>query len=285
MLERGRYLVHNVTACFSCHANHDLNRYGAPMTPGTLGAGQEAWGPELGMPGTITFPNITPHYLGDWTDGEILRAMTCGVSKDGRALPPMMPYDAYKHLSVEDAHAIIAYIRTLPSIESEHGPSELIFPLNFIFSTLPADNELVASTPQKGTVDYGKYLTHVGGCIVCHTPLTEQGGPDFERTFEGGHPFIMHTGGITYSANITPDNETGLGKWTSEQFVAKFAAYRNQKAMARPVAQNEYNTPMPWYTYANMTDEDLAAIFSYLQSLPAKKHEIEKFDPDGKLEH
>jgi hypothetical protein len=78
-------------------------------------------GPEMGLPGRITSKNLTSDAktgLGSWTDGEILRAIREGVSKDGHALFPLMPYPNYRTMSDEDAYAIVAYLRTLKPVRN-----------------------------------------------------------------------------------------------------------------------------------------------------------------------
>jgi hypothetical protein len=90
----------------------------------------------------------------------------------------------------------------------------------------------------------------------------------------GGQEFPLPNGLIARSANLTPDT-TGIGGWTEAQFVEKFKAYADGRAHV-PVGASDFNTPMPWQSYAGMTTEDLAAIFAYLQSTPAIRHTVEK---------
>ena len=52
--------------------------------------------------------------IGNWTDGEVIRAIREGVSRDGQALFPLMPYAGFRHMSDEDVYALVAYLRTLP---------------------------------------------------------------------------------------------------------------------------------------------------------------------------
>ena len=92
-LARGEYLVEAVTGCTDCHSIRQWSYYSGPIDPKTNGGGGDVFDESVGLPGSITSPNITPHNLGDWTDGEIIRAITAGVSKDGTALFPMMPFE------------------------------------------------------------------------------------------------------------------------------------------------------------------------------------------------
>jgi hypothetical protein len=78
---------------------------------------------------------------------------------------------------------------------------------------------------------------------------------------------------VQYSANITPDLETGIGRWTVEQFVARFKSVADVDE-ASLALNGRKNTEMPWRDYGGMTKEDLAAIFTYLKSVPAVRHAV-----------
>jgi mono/diheme cytochrome c family protein len=143
-------------------------------------------------------------------------------------------------------------------------------------------------------IDRGRYLVTIGQCNDCHTPwkMGPAGPvPDLERMLMG-HPaelklppppklteqwnwagavtFTAFTGpwGISYSANLTPDDSTGIGKWTYEQFLTtlKTGTHIDGK---RPILP-----PMPWPNVAQMTDEDLKAVFAYLKSIPPIKNAV-----------
>lgn len=91
----------------------------------------------MGFPGSFVAKNITPFNLKGWSDGEIYRAITSGVDKDGRtAFFPVMPYLYYSKLATEDVYSIIAYVRSLPSIESHPGITKADFPMNIILHTI-----------------------------------------------------------------------------------------------------------------------------------------------------
>ena len=136
-IERGKYLANNVCVCMDCHSKRDWSKFSGPVTPGTLGMGGEEFNQQLGFPGKFYSKNITPAELKDWTDGEILRAFTCGVNKDGKALFPLMPYLSFGQLDKDDLYSIVAYIRTLPPIENEVNESEPDF---FEFAAQPVEH-------------------------------------------------------------------------------------------------------------------------------------------------
>lgn len=89
-IERRKYLANHVVVCMDCHSQRDWNRFSGPLQQETFGGGGERFGKEMGFPGTLYSKNITPYALHNWTDGELFRAITCGVNKNGYALFPLM---------------------------------------------------------------------------------------------------------------------------------------------------------------------------------------------------
>ncbi|MBM4221576.1 MAG: hypothetical protein FJ170_06500 [Gammaproteobacteria bacterium] len=136
-LARGEYLARHVAVCMDCHSTRDWSRFSGPIVPGTLPKGGERFDEKVGLPGVIISKNITPAALGDWSDGEILRAMAGGISRDGHALFPLMPYDAYRFMDESDALAIIAWVRSIPAIDNPVPRHQLDFPLNLIVNAIP----------------------------------------------------------------------------------------------------------------------------------------------------
>src|SRR5687767_1095753 len=90
-IARGQYLANHVTGCIPCHSVRDFKKYGGPIEPGSEGTGGELFG-EAGSGFEVYSKNITPQAIGTWSDGEVIRAMTAGVNKDGDPLFPIMPY-------------------------------------------------------------------------------------------------------------------------------------------------------------------------------------------------
>ncbi|WP_181306645.1 hypothetical protein [Rufibacter sp. XAAS-G3-1] len=162
----------------------------------------------MGLPGTFYVANITPAGIGDWTDGEIFRAITTGVSKEGQALFSIMPHPYYGQVAQEDIEAVITYLRTLPAIENKVPASEVDFPMNFILNTIPQKAHLQPVPSKTDPVLYGKYLI-TAACADCHT-MKENGQNILAMEFAGGMEFPIPTGGRVQSANLTPD-KTGLG--------------------------------------------------------------------------
>jgi mono/diheme cytochrome c family protein len=140
----------------------------------------------------------------------------------------------------------------------------------------------------------GKYIVSTSACHDCHTPWTmgpNGPAPDMSRALSG-HPqefkvppppkpegpwiaafAATNTAwagpwGVSFTANLTPDPETGLGKWTQRNFIETI---RTGRHMGRG---REVLPPMPIMVYNNFTDDDLAAIFAYLQSIPAIRNRV-----------
>lgn len=277
VVERGNYLANHVAVCTDCHSTRDWSKFAGPIVPNTEGKGGERFDEDLGFPGVFYSKNITPANLSTWTDGELYRLITTGVTKDGEPLFPLMPYISYGKMDPDDVKAIIAYIRTLHPISNNVPISSPNFPMNIIMRTIPKDVETPEKRPPASNrLEYGKYLATIAACADCHTPQ-EKGQPLEEMYMAGGFSFKMKNGIVVRSANITPHKEYGIGTWTEEQFVQRFTAYRQPDATSYSIGQGEFNTVMPWIRYAGMTDSDLSAIYTYLMSVPPNDHNVEKF--------
>jgi len=147
---------------------------------------------------------------------------------------------------------------------------------------------------QAAKVRRGQYLVKGGGCSDCHTPWTmgpNGPAPDESRQLSGHPegmtlppppqpqgPWIVSVAatntawagpwGVSFTANLTPDKETGLGNWTERNFIDTI---RSGRHLGRGRA---LLPPMPWPVLSNLTDEDLGAIFAYLQALPPTKNRV-----------
>ncbi len=269
----GNYLANHVNVCIDCHSQRDWSVFSGPISGG-IGGGGERFGPELGFPGTFFAKNITPAGLSGWTDGEIFRAMTTGVSKDGSALFPVMPYHAYGNMDEEDLYSVIAYIRTLAPVANDIPPSAPDFPINFLINTMPKKANFQPRPDTSDAVGYGRYLVNAAACIDCHTQV-DKGALIAGTEFGGGREFMM-PGGVVTSSNITP-HETGIGAWTAEAFVRRFKSYVDSAQAVHALAPGELNSPMPWTMYGGMTDADLQAIHAYLTSVAPIENRIEPF--------
>lgn len=264
MIARGDYLAHNVSQCIDCHSIRDTSKWSLPVVPGTEGGGSGfPFGKEEGVPGMVMPPNITPFALKDWTDEEIIRAITEGVNKKGDTLFPIMPYHSFSRMTKNDIHSIVAYIRTLKPIDRTTMPRKLDVPMSMmgLLPVVNLDNNTMPDTSDK--VKYGRYLVTAAVCSDCHTPMGPQ-GPDFSKAFSGGFVFNLPIFKVVV-ANITPDSTTGIGAWSEQVFVDKFRTNASEEMINRSVGRE--NTIMPWAMYGKMTDTDLRAIYAFLRTV------------------
>ncbi|GAB3698771.1 hypothetical protein GCM10027592_24170 [Spirosoma flavus] len=274
-IARGEYLANHVTVCMDCHSTRDYSLFSAPLVPGTLGKGGEMFNQGMGFPGSFTSKNITPAGIGSWSDGEIYRAITTGVSRDGHAFFPVMPYPYYGKMNDEDAKSIVAYLRSIKPIENKPAESKADFPFNFILNTIPQKAEPQPMPDPKDELATGKYLVMIAGCVECHTQV-DKGQIIKEKSFAGGRDFKLPSGTL-YTANITPDKETGIGGWTKEAFITRFSTYADSTYKPNKVGPNDFQTIMPWTMYGGMKKEDLGAIYTYLMSLKPIPNKVDKF--------
>lgn len=145
----------------------------------------------------------------------------------------------------------------------------------------------------------GKYLVTAMACGDCHTPwiMGEKGPMPDPKRFLSGHPEEIKVGpapkptgpwivqsfatntahagpwGISYSANLTPDVNTGLGIWTEDMFLRAIREGRHM-GQSRPIAP-----PMPWEAFRHLNDEDLKSIYAYLRTIPAITNHVPDYEP------
>ncbi len=277
-LARGKYLNDHVLGCTTCHSERDWTRFSGPVKPDTIGVGGQVFA--LGPAGTLYSKNITPAAIGSWTDGELLRSVTAGVSRDGTPLFPLMPYPHFGVMADDDIHAVLAYVRSLKAIENLNIPErDLNFPLNLIVRTIPEPAAPGTRPPVTDKLAYGRYMLRSALCGDCHTPIDDQGTPLPGMDFAGGMEFV-ETGYRSRSANITPDADTGIGTWTEQQFIDRFKSFEGVTPPVLSETERRQNTTMPWTAYAGMTREDLGAIYAALRAQKPVVSRITKF-PDA----
>jgi mono/diheme cytochrome c family protein len=121
---------------------------------------------------------------------------------------------------------------------------------------------------QQSQLARGKYLVDIAGCNDCHTPGYFFGKPDMSRFLGGSEVGFEIPGlGVFHGPNLTPDNETGLGKWSVAEII------KAVQTGVRPDGR-ELAPVMPWRAFANLTKEDATAIAMYLKSIPAVKNQV-----------
>jgi mono/diheme cytochrome c family protein len=125
-------------------------------------------------------------------------------------------------------------------------------------------------------VSRGRYLVTIAGCSDCHTPGALLGTPDMKRYLGGSDVgFAIPGAGVFVGQNLTPDKETGLGKWTDGQIIAAFRTGKTPEGRGlSPV--------MPYPALSHLSDADAQAIVAFLKSLPAVSNETKNFGPTDK---
>jgi mono/diheme cytochrome c family protein len=275
-IERGKYLANHVAVCIDCHSTRDWNKFAGPIVPNGVGAGGEKFDGRISFPGEVYVPNITPANLKNWTDGELYRAITTGVKKDGSAIFPIMPWQSYSKMDPDDVYSIIAYVRTLESHKAAYPKRKLDFPLNLIVNTMPKKAEPGKRPAESDTLQYGAYLVQTAACRECHTKA-DKGVPIPGMDLAGGNEYKIGNGVTLTSANISPDNGTGIGKWTRAQFISRFKQFDNGTIKPFEVKPGEFQTIMPWWRYSGMSEKDLGAIYAYLKTVKPVKNHVNKF--------
>jgi len=274
-IARGEYLANHVTVCIDCHSKRDWSRFSGPPMEGTLGMGGDIFDQKFGFPGAYYASNITPEGISRYTDGELFRVITTGVSKEGKAMFPIMPFHNYGLMDEEDIKSIIAYIRILKPIKNEVPKSASDFPMNFIINTIPEKAHPSKMPAKSDVVAYGKYLTSAAGCIDCHTQA-EKGKLVAGVEYGGGREFPFPDGTIIRSSNISPDS-TGIGNWSEGRFVNAFEQRSDSMTLNTKLEPGKINSVMPWTMYGKMTEEDLKAIFTYLKTVKPINNKVNKF--------
>ncbi|WP_299390568.1 c-type cytochrome [uncultured Gelidibacter sp.] len=277
-IARGNYLANHVTICMDCHSERDWSKFSGPPIQESLGMGGELFDQKFGFPGSYYAKNITPTGIGRYSDAELFRAITTGITKEGRAMFLIMPYPYYGQMDKEDIKAIIAYIRTLKPIEHTVPESSSDFPMSLIINTIPHKANFTIRPEKTDVVNYGKYLVSAASCIECHTQ-TDKGTLVAGLEFSGGREFPFPNGAMLRSKNITPDMETGIGTWTEQMFIDLFHSRSNAAITDKMLTSDGFNTVMPWTMYADMEEDDLKAIYAYLRTVKPIGNSVDFFTP------
>ena len=259
-VERGRYLAHHVLGCAGCHSDIDEERPGDHIVEGTLLSGRVFRVPE-DFPGTLVAPNITPDEetgVGKWTDGELMRAIREGVSRDGRTLFPQMNYGAFKHLPDDDVLSVIAYLRTVKPVKRDVGHSEIKFPVSMFIRAAPKPVEAPPPALPTEPVARGELLLKLMGCADCHTPL-ERGHAVEGMHMAGGFCF-EGAFGKACSSNITSHKAAGIGSMSDDDLMRALREGKGKDGRTLWV--------MPWALYAGAKEEDLRAVIAALRQVP-----------------
>lgn len=268
-IERGKYYF-NTSGCMNCHSP-DRDR---PLTGG------KKMETDFGIFYTPNISSDKVHGIGNWTDREFIRAVKYGISPNNEYYYPAFSFPTYSKMTDEDVVAIKAYIDSLPPMNDVNKDHEIKFPMNnrnvmiawraLNFRTEHNSPQDIAVFKYQGTFrpvqgkssewNRGAYLVESTlHCTECHTPRNKLGGLISDKWMTGA-PFAEEK---KNAGNITPDIQTGIGKWSNADL--KSFLQDGGKPDGMDVGGEMYRIIR--YGTAQLSDSDLNAVVTYLKSL------------------
>lgn len=256
LIERGQYLVDTVMTCHNCHTPRGPNGL---MFDKALSGGLRWDEP----PFDVTASNITPDKdtgIGSWSDADLKKFMTTGVRPNGVSVAIVMPTAFYKVMTARDLDAVVAYVRSIPAVKNQ-VPAP-IYKIALQPPTVPNAQTPMSEVDLGDRLKRGFYLTTIGHCMECHSPMGPK-GRDFSRLGAGGFE-LKGPWGVSVSRNITSDKQKGLGNWTDDEI---------KRAITQGISRDgsKLRPPMGYAFYAKMTPADLDSIVAYLRTVPPQQ--------------
>ncbi len=279
-IAHGQYLVHGPAHCIGCHVGsvEEIIRAGKGENVALQGGISFVLGPL----GTIYPANLTPDTetgIGRYSDGEIFRMMRHAVKPNGMAtLTPMMPF---WNMADEDLIAVVSYLRSLDPVHNVVPEPKWSFLGKVVRVMAPTfkpvfEPEAAIRAPALApTAERGEYLArYVANCVGCHTPRDQMtfeaigpefsGGMEFEPLAELSKALNVDPNIWTRSTNLTPHASGVLGKFKSQDdWIERF-----RQGRIIP------NSPMDWGAFSKMTDDDLGALWIFLNTLDPVDHDV-----------
>ncbi|MEP6675416.1 MAG: cytochrome c [Ferruginibacter sp.] len=261
--ENGRNLVY--TICAGCHMDFKTGKFTGkylndlPKIAGHLYSANLTHAAQYGMPDK-------------YSDAELFYLFKRGIAKNGKFMPYMMK----PMMADEDVNDMIVYLRSgdaaLSADDMIAGKTKINLigkaGIRFLMGPTPY-NKGILRPAENNPVEYGKYLVGVIGCYHCHSRKTT--GLDFldpENTkgyLLGGIKLKDPNGKRIYAPNLTPDNETGIGNYTVKEF---------SDAIRKGIGPSGRELSPPMDKFTELTNKQVNAIFAYLKSRPAVKHQV-----------
>jgi mono/diheme cytochrome c family protein len=277
LIAKGEYLA-RAGDCVVCHT----------------GPGEKPFsgGLKMGTPlGEVYTTNITPDKdtgIGDYSFADFERALRKGVAKDGHHLYPAMPYPSYAKVSEDDLKALYAFfMESVPAASRKNSPSEIPRPLNWrwplkFWNIVFTGKIGYAPDPAHDEAwNRGAYLVQgLGHCGSCHTPR----GIFFqEKALDQGRGLYLSGGNLDnwFASSLREEPDSGLGGWSAADIAQFLKTGHNSRATAFGTMVDAVNNSTQY-----LTDADLAAVATYLKSLPANDHgatAVADGSPGGKL--
>jgi mono/diheme cytochrome c family protein len=265
-VERGKHTVQML--CAGCHLDNDTGSLAGKLMPDLP--------PQFGTAHSANITHDVETGIGGWTDGELAYLLRTGIRKDGRYTPPWMV--KLPNLADEDLLDVIAFLRSddplVRAVRAERPlpqPSLLTKVLSrVVFKPMPYPKAPISRPDPADKVALGRYLVNARAmCFSCHSAdfktndeLTPEKSPGF---LGGGNPMPDLTGRVVKTSNITPDDETGIGKLTEDQFV---------RVLRFGVRPDNTVIVYPMEPYPDLSDDEARAIYAYLRTVPPIKNAV-----------
>jgi mono/diheme cytochrome c family protein len=257
--------------CRSCHYNNETHKF----------TGREL--SEVTQFGKIYSANITNHPeagIAKWTDGELVSFLRTGVRPDGQYVPPYMPKLA--HISDEDMNSIVAFLRSdnqwVKADATKQPACSPSFFTKFLtnigaFKPFEYPTKAIPEPDTTNPVKHGEYIAlYQLECFSCHSKDFAKNDYQIpaksEGFFGGGNKMFDTEGKALETSNITMDEQTGVGKWTEEEFVkaVKYGMVPGDQPALR----------YPMLPYSNLTDKEAKAIYAYMKTVPKVNNKVER---------
>jgi mono/diheme cytochrome c family protein len=260
-VEHGKY-VFFAAGCISCHTADQALAGGRPL---------------VSPFGTFYPPNITPsreHGIGTWSSADLEHALREGVNRHGEHYYPAFPYPSYTGMTRQDIQSLYAYLMQQPAASRENRPHELYWP----YSSRPLISHWKNSGFTPGTFspdpdkspqwNRGAYLAKaLGHCSECHTPRGFLGIPRADHYLAG--TCTGPDGRLT--PNITPDRQTGIGSWTSEELTRFLESGRKPDGSFTGGLMAE----VLGTSCMRLTGYDRQSLVTYLQTVAPVQHNLD----------
>jgi mono/diheme cytochrome c family protein len=274
-LARGKLLVS--IRCAGCHYDQ--------KTGALTGQRMHDAPPEFGV---IYSHNITKHPtkgLGRYTDGELLYLLRTGIRRDGVFSGPFMESPT---LGDEDLYSIIAFLRSddpwvaAKDVDDRNWEPTFLAKMlmHVAFKPMAMPKAKIVVPDLKDQVAYGRYVINsLGDCYACHSgDFKTLNAPEPEKSggyLGGGNETRDANGIVVRTANLTMDPETGIGKWSEDDFV---------RAVRTGIRKDGRALRFPMVAYPELSEAEVKAAFAYLKTVPPMRHAVERnFDQPAQL--
>lgn len=253
---RGAELVRGLAACGFCH--------GEKPKPNALLIGGRAVNDRYGE---VLAANLTPAQSGlaGWTSNDIMAALREATNKAGKDISREV-HNGYEWMSDSDTLAIVGYLQGLPAVEnsvSRRSVGFLTRNTKGITDVRKSVRGYVPDIAVQHQREYGQYLVdHVARCNSCHAGAEGLFG---DAPYLGGGQTVKFDGTEMVAPNISGDSSEGIGSWSEAQLLNFF------KSAVTPDRRRVDPLFCPVEFFANARDSDLAAMISFLKSVPAAR--------------